>query len=58
MSIEYIDEEPIEDEVEVICSSCGAHFFILREHFEEDLNFEEHPEYTCLSCDPEQITIY
>ena len=40
-----VDEESIEDEVEVICSWCGKHFFILREHFEADIAFDEDSEF-------------
>lgn len=53
--MELEEDYPFDDEVEVVCVSCGKSFFILREHFEADLCFEDNPEYVCLDCNPDQI---
>jgi hypothetical protein len=42
-----------DEQIEVVCASCGVHFFILRYQDEDDAI--EETEFFCLKCFPDQL---
>ena len=40
-----------DDSVRVVCSMCSSEFDIYRWQFEEDLAYEDSPDWTCPACE-------